>query len=272
MALVPKTEEIVDGSTYIGYRDPLTGFLSGAPLSAPVTPALTGDNDRYIGNDSAGSHIALNITPFLHQENWKCWFYSNSVNMLDSSWIYTEGSTTTDNLIYTIGNNSSGQLQLRARDSANNVIYDIVSSEAIFDSIDNQLIQIERSGTTITLKVNRVASPLVGSPPAGSYEPAETSTIGALIRTGVLGGTSGVLWDFNLDGTIIPINEGTGTDIKDASGTSVGTLTDPSGTFWDYSVATWTLVSDNPCGDNLLLLDDNKIALQDDLGAFLFEG
>ena len=35
-------------------------------------------------------------------------------------------------------------------------------------------------------------------------------------------------------------------------------------------VGSWALVSDNPCNDNDLLLDDNIIALQEDSGASLF--
>jgi hypothetical protein len=35
-------------------------------------------------------------------------------------------------------------------------------------------------------------------------------------------------------------------------------------------VGSWVLVSDDPCGNNNLLLDDNNIALKDDDGAFLF--
>ena len=35
-------------------------------------------------------------------------------------------------------------------------------------------------------------------------------------------------------------------------------------------VGSWVLVSDDPCGNNNLLLDDKIIALQDDGGASLF--
>ena len=35
-------------------------------------------------------------------------------------------------------------------------------------------------------------------------------------------------------------------------------------------VGSWALVSDNPCDDNNLLLDDNNIALKDDSGNFLY--
>lgn len=40
--------------------------------------------------------------------------------------------------------------------------------------------------------------------------------------------------------------------------------------FYSLTQEVYTLTEDKPCGNNTLLLDDNNIALQDDLGAFLF--
>lgn len=57
-------------------------------------------------------------------------------------------------------------------------------------------------------------------------------------------------------------------DIYDSQNNLIGNRDPNTGVF--TGVGSWVLVSDDPCGNNNLLLDDNNIALKDDNGAFLF--
>jgi hypothetical protein len=205
--------------------------VDGVPtLGAPVTSI-----DRYIANDYIGSHVALDIIeapPCMHLETWKISFYTEATAPPAYSKIYAESIPSTQTQ-YAVGVDvTSTKLRLGIRENTSTKI----GVDSVLDVYDGtvKFIEVERTlSGDVTLKVDGVYE-LLGSGLVGSYLQATAVSIGA-IDTGTIGSDFvGKIWDLTRCGQLIPLNEGAGTDIKDSTGTVVGTLTDPSNDFWDY--------------------------------------
>lgn len=243
-----------DNDSIIGYRDPITGYFSGVPTEVPVTPALSGDYDRPIGFDDNASRVEFNINEsptVMHLPAWYMSFYTATDT--SNARVYAEGINTDGILQYTI-QSQSNFLNVVIRNTAGSYLISVTTTEVVFDGA-NKFIEIEKfANGDLTITVDGVPETFSTGVTA-TLEEANTSTIGAIVRTTVSNSTFGSVWDLNKNGQIIPLNEGTGTDIKDSTGTSVGTLVDPNENFWNYSVSTWTLVEDKYCPPSVRGLD-----------------
>jgi hypothetical protein len=275
-------------------------FGDGVPtLGAPVT-----DIDRYIGSDDIDSYITLNTIsspPCMHLPEWKISFNTNLVTNAIFQKLY--GETTGGSEQYSIGNGAVDSKKLRFfAKSGGATILGVDSVVDVFDGT-SKFVELERTlSGDVTLTVDGVYE-LLGAGLSGTYIEATDVMIGGMFTTSLLNSTFDRMWDFTKCGQLIPLDEGVGTDIKDSLGVSVGVLTDPSSTFWDYylprsivpatgniyhptteeligvrdpatgiftPVGDWVLQSDDACVDNLLITKINIAVVKD--GEFQFRG
>jgi len=233
----------------IGYRYKLPQYFSGVPITNPINGIPSSIEDRYIANDYNGSYVSFNVVlsePILHTETWDLKFWVNCTNPIASARIYAEGYTVNNNLLYSIGygSNDPTKLKIFIRDLSYVTKVNVESTLTIANG-QNNYVHIKRAAGEIILMVNGVSETL-STGLSGSYAVPNTSSIGALLRIGVLDAAIEHVWDFVKNTQIIPLND-KGTDIKDASGVIIGSLIDPSKSYWNFHNKTWYLKEDIYC-------------------------
>ena len=230
----------------VGYlrSDDLSGNGNYALQDKDFSVVSAGIADRSIGTDYTGARVELTTDPCLHLDEW---FLSFSVKAQGSGdrRFYAEARTGEDVCILGIGTIStvSDSIKIVFRDANNNIFVDLTYPGVFDDTTHNVDLELRQEiGSTfgrIYIQIDDGGWDLVGER-TGAYtgNTPNNSVIGALVRSSVSSDFIGNLWDFKkCDQPLIPINEGSGTTIKDETGATVGTLIDPSGTFWDNGIA-----------------------------------
>lgn len=226
---------------------PFTIIGSGPIASAPVASAAYAGMYymssefgacvcRSVASDYVGAYASLSTAPCLHNVNWSVSFAVNA-NTVTNSYLYGEGDIATTTTLLGIGAGAHNAKKLRVflRDSTSAIVIDITTTSDVLDGLWHY-VTVVRSGSTLIFTIDGVAEAFTGLRAIAINSTPNTSSIGALRRTTVTNDFTGLICNFKkCNGLLIPLNETSGTTVKDSAGTTVGTVTAPGSPWWAYS-------------------------------------
>lgn len=178
----------------------------------------------FFGFISSSSSIQMSTTSFMGSYIWTVKFKAENLDSLDNGSIYHEYGGDGDYII-SKGTDASKSIRVYINHTLYGVIADVQFTMAVFANGWSD-IEISRVGDSYTLTSRGTSEAIVNGLSVAS--PALPNIqIGRNVDS-----FDGNIRDFELNGIVVPVNEGSGTDIKDVNGASVGVLSDVSSNFW----------------------------------------
>lgn len=210
---------------------PVPSFVAEAKPVRSGTPSTVDDN--YVGNGDGSSHITL-ANPELHKLDSFLTMKVQAGSVSAGMVLYSESMDDATPYKYSLEVDDTDITLLKFIFENDIQSLSYTHPVPVFDG-EPHTIKVYRDQTpdqiNYNISIDGNISRFIMSESSEQFE-MDNSTIGALDSNGVISNQfNGYIWDYTIGSVNIPINEGTGTNIKDSDGNSVGTLVD-GGSFW----------------------------------------